>query len=388
MTVEFRLGHQDHKKVEDFLAGRPSGVGAITLDTKARRVQLGAAEAALDAGVKVLYDSATERLVMPGFGLPDLAYADRVPYDVASLVGDADGRARLVEQVVASHPSPVTAVTPPHFYAVDQRGVDLNITLAEMTVHATDKPVRTTLVLGRSFAHKSSGQIAGEYADAGLLDVELRLSPLGGEDESAVKIKSVFAICDAFRARGIRLTLGQSGNIGRAAVALGHADAYSVGIGMRERVDHAATLNRQQKPPPLPRADDGEGHRGVHVAGIYLPAPSMLVTRAVGRALLANTDIRTKIGCRVGSCRESIAGPGLDPRAHYLHSRADEMRVLAEHPARWRAKAETDRLLRALEMRQLINRNHSDLLLAPLKLRTLRALLADIEREKQQRDTA
>jgi hypothetical protein len=51
MGVEFRLGGQDHNKVEDFLAHHPSGVHAIVLDTKAAKHQQAAAEAAVDAGV-------------------------------------------------------------------------------------------------------------------------------------------------------------------------------------------------------------------------------------------------------------------------------------------------------------------------------------------------
>ena len=32
MGIEFKLGRQDHKKVEDFLGRRPAGVDAITID--------------------------------------------------------------------------------------------------------------------------------------------------------------------------------------------------------------------------------------------------------------------------------------------------------------------------------------------------------------------
>jgi len=31
--VEVRLGHQDHKKVEDFLPRSPAGVSSVVLDT-------------------------------------------------------------------------------------------------------------------------------------------------------------------------------------------------------------------------------------------------------------------------------------------------------------------------------------------------------------------
>jgi len=72
--VEFRLGHQDHKKVEDFLSRSPAGVSSVVLDTKAAHHQSGAAEAARDAGVGVIFDPQTDRLCEPGFDLPGLAY--------------------------------------------------------------------------------------------------------------------------------------------------------------------------------------------------------------------------------------------------------------------------------------------------------------------------
>ena len=72
MSVEFRLGHADHKVVEDFLTHHPAGVSAIVLDPKAARHQQHAAEAAREAGVDVIFDPATERLTGPGFDLPQL----------------------------------------------------------------------------------------------------------------------------------------------------------------------------------------------------------------------------------------------------------------------------------------------------------------------------
>ena len=382
MTVEFRLGRQDHLKVEDFLASTPGGVSAITLDTRAHRTQAAAAEAADQLDIDVLFDPATERLADPGFELPGFRYADAAPYDLDRLVRDGPARAQLVEAVIEGHPSTITAVTPPHFYVSDERGLSLNVALAEETRHFTDLPLRATLVVARAYAHGAARGMAAEYAQAGIAELELRLSPLGGENEGPAKIKSVFAICDTFRAAGIRVTLGQSGNIGRAAVALGHADAYSVGVGMREKTDYSAGLYRQLNPAPPSSDDESSGPRGA-LAGIYLPGPSLLVSRTVGAALLANTDIRTRIGCRLGTCRENIAGPAHDPRGHYLHARAAEMHGMQDQPSAWRAKGEFDRVRRALELRRLLNRHHLDLLQSPVKTRTLETLLADIDQESR-----
>lgn len=104
MGIEFRLGGQDHKKVEDFLAGHPGGVSAIVLDTKAAKHQQAAAEAARDAGAAVYFDPATERLTAPGFDLPALAYNPSVPYDVDVLARDHRARSALVAGVIDAHP--------------------------------------------------------------------------------------------------------------------------------------------------------------------------------------------------------------------------------------------------------------------------------------------
>lgn len=48
MTVQFRLGHNHHKVVEDFLSRSPGATSAITLDSKAARHQSQTADVARD----------------------------------------------------------------------------------------------------------------------------------------------------------------------------------------------------------------------------------------------------------------------------------------------------------------------------------------------------
>jgi hypothetical protein len=377
--VEFRLGRQDHNKVEDFLVREPGGVSAITLDTTAARHQQGAAEAAREAGVNVLFDPATERLADIGFELEGLSYYDGAPYDVNRLARDASARATLVGQVVEAQPETMTVITPPHFYVHDDRSANLNVALAEATLHETDRPVRATLVLARKYGETAAKRLATDYAQAGIRLLDLRVSPLGGDNESVAKIRSVFRLADTFRDAGMEVILGFSGNIGQSAVALGHVAHYSVGIGLREKVNHAEMISRQKTPPKL--TDGDEGDRFGATAGIYLPGPAITLSRKAGAALLGNTDIRTRIGCRLGICGQSVAGPARDPREHYLHARAHEMNELLRRPEPWRPTAEMDRLRRALELRELINEHYLTADVRKLNTRTLRSLLDDIEVE-------
>jgi hypothetical protein len=192
-------------------------------------------------------------------------------------------------------------------------------------------------------------------------------------------VQSVFAICRAFTAAGIELTLGQSGNLGHAVVARGHAAHYSVGVGLLEQVDYKAAMNRQAAPP---KPQDETKPRFGAIAGIYLPGAMALVGRTAGAALLANTEIRTRLGCRLGGCAASINGPAHDPREHYLHARAQEITATLAQPPAWRAALEQERVRSAVELRNLINTQHLPEGMHPLKTRTLRALL-DTESDGQ-----
>ncbi len=381
MSVEYRLGHTDHLKVEDFLAQKPSGVGAIALHATAAKHQTAAAEAAVEAGVSVTYDPRTERLALPGYGMEKIPGHRGDPYDLAVLAAHPEQRQRLVNEVVDAHPDVATVITPPSFFVAEPRTAFLNLALAETTRQYTDRPVRPMITFASKVTEGLVREIAEEYARAGFGAVDVRFSPLGGENDGIRKIKAVFKHLDAFKGVGLEVTLGQSGNVGQAAVALGHADHYSVGVGQLEHVDHARIVQQQSKPPVLDENGKKKKSGGAW-EGIYLPGLALTVSKAVGTALLGHTDIRTRIGCRLGSCASSVMGPLDDHRSHYLHSRAAEMdRILSQPPA-WRSKAEIDRLARAIELRKLINKKYLRDGDAQLKTRTLESIIGEIEAER------
>jgi len=170
---------------------------------------------------------------------------------------------------------------------------------------------------------------------------------------------------------------GTRANLGQVAIALGHAAAYSVGVGMLEHTDHATQVNRRRKPPKVRLADDsGGGPR----AGVYLPALADTAPPNVAERLMQHSDLRVRIGCRLGKCGTNVRGPLLDPREHYLHSRDTEMARMIEQPAGWRATSELERLRRALILRNRINRDYVTPGEPSIKTRTLDGLIEDIER--------
>lgn len=383
MGIEFKLGRQDHKKVEDFLGRRPAGVDAISIDVNHATCQVNAADEAKAMGIDVFVDPLTERLADTGFEPDGLGYfTPGEPIDIELLRTDRSARRQFVRQVLDAQRSLATKLIPPHFYVHDPASARLNVQLARMAVELADgMPLRPVLVVNRKFAVAELDAFVANYSELDeVTEVELRVTPFGGDDESAGKIRSVFGIADAFRTADVDVVLGYSGNIGQTALALDHVSGFSVGVGMREHVNHASTINRQTR--PLDEAAGDDNHFGAH-AGIYLPGPAVTVNRRTGSAMLADTDIRTRVGCRIGKCANDINGPAADPRDHYLHAKAHEVAQLVDTPARWRANAEHARLDRALMLRELINGGHIPPGAYMLKTRTVRGLLEDIEHEQR-----
>ena len=381
MALELQLDHQDHKKVEDFIARSPGGLSAITLHPKAAANQLGAAEAAREAGLEVLYDPRTERLEHHGYTLKGLPGYTGTPYDLNLLAASLDRRQQLVDAVLEATPSAVTIVTPPHFFARDSRTSHLNLALAEATKLSTDTRVRPVLMLRARFSAADAIKLAAEYAAAGFEEIELRFTPLGSEDDGIPKIRATFAIADTFRAAGLRVVLGRSGNVGQTAFALGHVDAYSMGIGQMEHVDHAGDISRQKQEPKVDEAGNKIKSGGVW-QGVYIPGLAATLSMKRARALLGHSDVRTKLLCRIDHCANSLMGPVTDYRSHYLHSRAAEAARLVATPTAWRGKIETDRLQRALELRNLVNARYRADAEPILKTRTLQSLVDGIEEER------
>lgn len=381
MGIQFRLGPNDHKPVEDFLSREHTGTDAITLDTKAARHQVAAAAAAVDAGLDVYWEPAAERLAEAGFGLDKFPLWNGQPYGIDNLSANQAARAALVDLTIEKHPAPVTHVTAPHFYVTDERTAHLNVDLAERTRLAVgqDKPTRAVITVSTTALSRLDLDLAAEYARAGISNVEIRFSPFGGDDEGIRKIRTAFGVLDQFREHDLTVTLGQSGNIGRAALAMGHADAYSVGLGMLEKVNHSQTMARYRKAPD-PDKDQGGGAAG----GIYLSRLGATVPAKAARQLLSHTDIRTRVGCRIGSCRTSVTGPLDDRRAHYLHSRSNEVAEMLRRPAPWRGAMEVDRLNEAIGLRERVNEHYLSDDVHKLGTRTLRSLIDEIEHEQQQ----
>jgi hypothetical protein len=379
MGIQFRLGPGDHKPVEDFLIREHAGATAITLDTKAARHQHDAAAAAADAGLDVYWELAAERLATAGYGLDKYPLWAGSPYDIDALSTDAKQRQRLIDKALDAHPSVVTHVTAPHFYVTNDRTAHLNVDLAERTrLASTAKPTRAVLTISTRVLGHLSVDLPAEYAAAGIEGVEVRLSPFGGDDESLRKIRKAFTFLHGFRERGVHVTLGHSGNIGQTALALGYADAYSVGVGLLEKVNHAQTVARFRRQPD-PDKDQGGGA----TAGIYLPRLAATIPAAAARDLLHNTDIRTRIGCRIGQCRNSVTGPLDDRRSHYLHARAADTAALLARPEAWRGSLEIDRLTEAIQLRDRINEHYLSDSVHQLKTRTLRSLVDEIQDRQQ-----
>ncbi|WP_375407126.1 hypothetical protein [uncultured Amnibacterium sp.] len=356
MPVEFQLGSGDHRKVEEFLSRDPAGVAAITLHTKRASYQDGAAEAARELGIDVLWDPRTELLFHPDPSrrLQGLPGATTEPLDVDALARSYEARLDLVDAVLAAQPDLVTAVTPPTVLVEDERSARLAVDLAYATRVLSDLEVRPRVLLGSQASEGHVELVATGLADHDINWIELSLSPLRPETDGLRKFRRALARADVFTGKGIRVTLGNAGNLGPTAIALGHVASYSVGISQGEQFDHRAAVSRQKNPPKPKFDDDGKPRKGAW-HGAYLPPLAATVAKSSAEELLQHSDIRTRLGCRIDNCADSIRGLLDDTCTHYLHARADEIAQVDATPARWRPEAEARRLRRAQELRGLLN---------------------------------
>lgn len=382
MGVEFRLGRDDHLKVEDFLEARPEGVHAVAIEAKNIDRQANVIDAAKAAGVEVLVEPLTERLAEEHFEPGALEYANEYPIRPESLLS-LSRKAELVERVAQHQVDIATILTAPHFYAEDERLLDLNVAMAAMTVQAYGKslPVRAILCAKAKFFTdvQVASRIAAAYTDAGVASLEVRLSPFGGENEGASKVRTAFAALERVHQSGVEIIFGYQGNIGQTALALGLVDHYSAGIGYRERYNHAAEVSRQRQLHSLKeRGSLQERARGPS-AGVYLPGAGITVSRKTAQFLYKDSAIRSKLACHIAGCGKRIDMPATDPRTHYMHSKAESAHQLLSRPPSWRPTLERDRLAAAAELRTMLNAHHLPAEAPRLSTRTLDSLIIQID---------
>ncbi len=377
MGIEFRLGRTDHKVTEDFLATGPSGVSAVILDIRNAKRQQGVVEAARAAGLPVVLEPLTERLVEAHFA-PDLlnVYGDGQLLDPSRLTSLSD-RSDLVERVVDAQVGGGSFLVPPHFFVNDEAALDLNLALAGLTTqHYGQSSTRIRAVLSGSRAFLCGEGVLRrallQLKRVGVSHVDVRLSPLGGEDEGAAKIRSTFRALANVRDIGLPLTLGLQGLLGPTALALGLTDAFSVGVGYLESYSYSAMVGRQRATPNPEKPPRSAG------AGVYFPRLSVTLPRPIAELLLSDTGIRDRLACRLDSCATGIDQAAVDPRRHYLHSRTNEIQELLAYPPAWRPNAQKDHLGEALKLRRLINSNHRSEDMQPLKTRTVSVLIKEI----------
>jgi hypothetical protein len=383
MGIEFRLGRQDHKKVEDFLATEPPNVDAIWVEAGNVTLQAAVIEQAIAKGVRVLVDPMTERLTDEGYSPATIPYAKDGPLDLGRLARSAAHRGRLIEAVLDLQ-DPGSHFTPPHFYVADTASAELNVALIAGTIEeAKGYDVRAILLAGRKYLAEAgvAANLAQRYADVGVTSLDLRLTPLGTDDDGARKIRTAYDIMAAFRREGISVTLGSQGLLGQTALALGIVDGFSTGIGMRQSINHGSAMAVQRKPK------DDSAEFFAPQPGIWLPGAEVTVLRRVAALLLDDRSIRSRLACHIDSCATEITGPLKDPRTHYLHSRCSEVAALLSRPAPWRAAQEETRLRRAIEMRNIVNTHLPEMIgevkVYPIKTRTLEVLVAELEERQQ-----
>lgn len=379
MAIEFKVGSTDHKAIEDFLGGVPDGVDGVLFDPRFQKFQQGAVEAARAARVPTYWDTGAERL----FG--DL-YLDQYgklyglgQQSAGAVNASLTTRSAIVESVVSAQlDAGVSRVVAPHVFVTDDTSFEATLNLARLTAEQFKAaPIRTVLSGSRTYftSEKRLRRAVVALEEAGVGTIDLRLSPLGGEDEGRTKIRGVVnALVDA-RPSNAHLVLGYQGVLGPSILALGLAQSYSVGVGMRESFDYASKLASERTLANLKA--NGLRATGGAVAGVFIPQLAKTLPVKVAQRLLETPSVRARLACQLEGCRNSVDGPVHDTKRHYLHSRAADVVEIEAFPTAWRSNEQKNRLDRQIAMRKEVN-----LLLAEserVPVRTLETLRAELD---------
>lgn len=369
--LEYRLNRNDHKVVEDMLATRYRTLDGIAVEAHNVQRQEAVIEAARSCGVAVSIDLMTDKLAYPGFDYGDLPYLTDGRVPIEGLLRSPVARDHFVAECISFQEGRATRPVAPHVFAGDDDERRLNLLLAERAInqYGADAPVRVIAAVPRRWltTGDNAAQLADEYAQLGVDEIELRVSPLGGRDESLTKIRAVHRALAQFRPHFSHITLSQQGLLGAPTLALGLIDTFTVGVGMKEHYDFSKIKTPQE------RGDDDEHLFGPR-AGVYLPAASTTVDKGVATVFYQDVNLRSRLRCAHQCCPNSIDGPVRDARKHYLHSRLGQLDELADKPEPWRATSEHRRLTAALETLRILN-EHVPPKGHPIKTRTLEALV-------------
>lgn len=384
MGIEFRVGVNDHPHVSDFLAERHGGVSSITIDAKHLKRHATAIEAAKAAGVGVIIETLTDRLAYEGYKTGGLEYAEECRNAGEGLM-TLGPRASFVERVIQTQldSGVATTLVAPHFYAEDEEGLKRNLDLAQLAVsgYGDEYPIRAVCAVSRRLIANPNTvrELAQRYSRTLVSVVELRLSPLGSAHEGAQKVKSVFDILRGFGEFGVPIVLGFQGIIGQTAYALGLVDAFSSGVGDRDSYDYKGAIRTQMTPRPKDKS-------GGRMQRILLPGAGVQVPTKLAKQLYRETGVRTRLVCRIGSCRDSIDGPMLHPKKHFMHTRTEAITEIDRLPSGWRATHARDELQGQIEICNAINRSLRGV--RPLPVRTLESLRTTLDQLAYRRNTA
>lgn len=374
--IEFRIGFNDHHKVEEFLTGNPDGVDAVRIDARCLKRHAEVIDAARRNNVNVYVEPLTERFAAVGFRADTVPYAP-LPGSVISrrtLASVAD-RARFVERVLEHQLDVASALTPPHLFVDNDDSLNLNVGLVRQAaaVVDTEHTIRPILAVSGHYLRRAAIDIATRYIDAGVAKLELRVSPLGGEDQGPLTIQRTVHSLSTLRSAGLRPMLGLSGTIGHATTALGLTDGYSTGVGLGERYNYKDQIANQR------RLHQDDGATFGQSARVYIVAANLSLPPRVAAELYQNPAIRAELGCRIGRCAHSLDGPLRDPRGHYLHARAAAVVQLLGLPVAWRTTSARDELVRARDFRQRLL-THLPADANRPKGRTLDSLISEVDR--------
>lgn len=344
-----RPGRNDHKFLLQMLVeDKNIGTGLIADPTLISR-QRELVDEACRKGVEAVFDPRTVELSTRGgfvrSGIASLPWAGSNPHVPADLRGLA-GVSFIKHLGDAVEDGRYTAVLAPTHCVLDQSdewlSVDAELTRLlrrELNSRGLERvPIyyplvsKTAVLLDQSCLRRLVTHLALLPIDA----VWLRLHPFGTTKSGPLALRRYLEICRSLHVLELPVVAERSGTVGVALAAFGAVGGVESGVTDGEGVDLTRLWNQ-------PNTES----KGFSIPRIYLHEIGAFMTAKTAQLFFDQRGMKSAHGCTDATCcPRGWRDMQLNPRAHFVRRRAQEIVYLSTVPATLRAGIYLENVLR------------------------------------------
>lgn len=349
LGLHLRVGHQQHKDLQEVLASGSRNFNGITIDAMHAARHKSVRDHALSLGLDVALDPKTHAMAFPGShkaNMAQLPWGSDKPHSVIDFEGDA-GREKSIQIAEFAQAGGFTQVlSPTHILGgANDRWLRRDIENTENLRLARDQsgadyqiiyPLVIQMALLKDSVQRDA--IINALMDAPMDVLSLRIENFGS-DATGEKTAAYITAARDFHRLGVPIIADFVGGLsGLSLLAFGAVGGISHGITLLEGFKASAWRN----PPKEGRQSGGMATR------VYIPQLDMLLKPAQAREFLdSSRSVKGHYGCtNTHCCPGGIRDMFDNPMKHFIYQRSQQVSDIAARPESARAPDFLDRHIR------------------------------------------